>query len=62
MKAPRNLQRFSYTLAIAVKQESGDAVGNVIRVKTDSGQDVLFLSITPELGQHVGVALAEAAA
>ena len=56
MKAPRNLQRFSCTLEIAVKQESDDAGENVIRLKTDSGQDLLSLSIAPELGQHIGAA------
>lgn len=56
MKAPRNLQRFSCTLEIAVKQESDDAGENVIRLKTDSGQDLLSLSIAPELGQHIAAA------
>ena len=59
MKAPRNLQRFSCTLEIAVKQEGDDAGKNVIRVKMDSGQDLLSLSMTPELRQHIGAAYAD---
>lgn len=60
MKVPRNLQRFSCTLEVAVKQDSDDAGESVIRVKTDSGQGLLSLSIAPELGQHIGTAHAGA--
>ena len=62
LKAPRNLQRFSCTLEIAEMQESDDAGENVIRLTTNSGQNLLSLSIAPEIGQHIAAACAEATA
>jgi hypothetical protein len=62
LKAPRKFQRFSCTLEIASMQESDDAGKNVIRLTTNSGQNLLSLSIEPEIGQHIAAAYAEATA
>ena len=56
MKAPLNLQRFSCTLEIVVMPNGVDTSESLIRVKADSGQELLSLSIAPELGQHIASA------
>ena len=55
MKAPRNLQRFSCTIDVAAMHENnhGGTDENVIRVATTSGRNLLSISISPEIGQHI---------
>lgn len=60
MKSPRKFQRLSCTLEIASMQENDDVSENVMRVTTNSGQNLLSLLIAPEIGQHIAAAYAEA--
>lgn len=62
LKAPRNPQKISCTLEIAVMQGSqyNDSGENVIRIATPSGKNLLSLSISREIGQHIASALAQA--
>ncbi|MDP8997156.1 MAG: hypothetical protein M3O03_09165 [Pseudomonadota bacterium] len=60
MKTPPNLQRFSCTLELAFVQDREEVGENVIRLITDNGQDLLSLSLSPEIGQYLASAHAEA--
>jgi hypothetical protein len=62
LKPPRNFRRMSCTLEIADMQESDDFSENFIRLTTNSGQNLLSLSIAPEIGQYIATAYAEATA
>ncbi len=55
MKAPRNSQRFTCTLEVAVTQENEliDTGEAVIHVATPSGKNLLSLTIAHEIGQHL---------
>ncbi len=62
MKVPRNPRRLSCTLEIAANQENEhDDIGEaVIRIATPSGQNLMSLSISHEIGQHITSALTKA--
>jgi hypothetical protein len=63
LKASRSSQQFACTLEFANVQEVGhDIIGeNVIRVSTTSGQNMMSLSISREIVQHLTRALVRAA-
>jgi hypothetical protein len=63
LKAPRGSQQFTCTLEVANVQELGhDTIGeNVIRVATTSGQNLMSVSISREIGRHLTSALVRAA-
>jgi hypothetical protein len=62
LKAPRNPQRLSCTLEIAANQENehDDTGEAVVHIMTPSGQNLMSLSISRELGQHFTSAQAQA--
>jgi hypothetical protein len=62
LKAPRNLQPLSCTLEVAANQENehDDTGEAIIRITTPSGQNLMSLSISREIGQHLTFALAQA--
>ena len=62
MKAPRNPQRLSCILEVTVNQENehDDTCESVIHIATPSGQSLLSLSISPEIGQHISSKLTQA--
>jgi hypothetical protein len=62
LKAPRNRQRYTCTLEVAGTQEAhrGDTGENVILVATTSGKNLLSLSISREISQHITSTLAQA--
>ena len=64
MKAPRNLQRFSCTIdVVAMHENNHDGTDeNLIRIATTSGRNLLSISISPEISQHITSALAQATA
>jgi hypothetical protein len=55
LKAPRNLQRFSCMIdVVAMHENNHDGTDeNVIRIATTSGRNLLSISISPEIGQHI---------
>ena len=59
MRALRGSQQFTCTLDVANVQEVGQAIigENVIRVSTTSGQNIMSLSISREIGQRLTSAL-----
>ena len=62
MKVPRNPRRLSCTLEFPANQENEhDDIGEaVIRIVTPSGQNLMSLSISHEIGQHITSALTKA--
>ena len=59
MRASRGSQQFTCTLEVANVQEAGQVtIGeNVIHVSTTTGQNIMSLSISREIGQHFTSAL-----
>jgi hypothetical protein len=62
LKTPHKLQRYSCTLEVTSMQENEDTGENVMHVTNSSGQNLLSLTIAPEIGQHIAAAYAEATA
>jgi hypothetical protein len=62
LKASRGSQQFTCTLEVAIAQEDGPAtIGeSVIRVATTSGQNLLSMTISTEIGRHLTSALVHA--
>jgi hypothetical protein len=62
LKAPRNPHRLSCTLELTANQENGlDDTGNaVIRIATQSGQNLISLSMAHEIVQQIASARAQA--
>ena len=62
MKAPRNPKRLSCTLELTANRENEhyDTGEVVIRIATPSGQNLMSLSISHEIGQHITSALTKA--
>jgi hypothetical protein len=62
LKAPRNPQRLFCTLEVADNQEheQDDIAEAVIRIATPSGQNLMSVSISHEIGQHFTSALTKA--
>ena len=59
MKVSRHPQRFPCTIEVASAQEKGgdDNKEDVIRVATTSGQNLLSMTISTEIGRHLTRAL-----
>jgi len=62
LKTTRNPQRFSCTLEIAANQENehDDTGEAVIHITTPSGQNLMSLSVSGEIGHHFSFAFAQA--
>lgn len=62
MKVSRHPQRFICTIEVASAQEKGgdDNKEDVIRVATTSGQNLLSMTISTEIGRHLTHALLHA--
>jgi hypothetical protein len=62
LKAPRSPQRYTCILEVAVATEGEyrDIGENVIRVATEAGQNLLSLSLSSEIVQHLAAGRAQA--
>ena len=62
MKSPRHHQRFTCTIEVANARENGgdDIKEDIILVATTSGQNLLSMTISTEIGRHLTSALVHA--